>query len=538
MRNVSWNLQPVLAAVLEYFEIVDPIAQNSPEICLVRRLTKKGASAVTLYVTPAKLLDPMAGRIQDVLAHLGRTQPIHMVPTSFVLLDMESLPRKLLPRPLRMGKQYSRESDKVDDELSAECGKFVISRPLFPGWSVDLAALPLSINAPKASGGPTTTTTTDVIRKIWNDVLQEEEYFDDEIDFFEAGGSSLLAGKLVAAIRKETGAILSAAAVFSHRTIKSMAELVHAPTTRRAAAATSKKNLPAASSTGVAVRSPENGWFVRFVQLLPLAVIYPIKRIVSWTFFVCLWLYFQEAGLFNRFQGLIVSVAIIKLATQIIMPLIAILAKRAIIGKYKAGKYEPWSSMYLRWWVVDQILDTCGRGIFLYNNASLAFYYRMLGASIGVGAIVSKDAIIREYDLIKIGAGAAIDSALVRAFAVDKGGFVLRPITVGEGACIGPKCIVAPGTSVAPHACMGPLSSSYEAEDADPSYRRCCSPIFPSPECWRRYVIGWPCLLVVKLSGLVPILYLLFRFVHDVQIANGPGEHLLVVLCFAYVDER
>jgi len=525
VRNVAWNLQPVLTAVLDYFKIVDPLAKSSPELCLVRRLSKKGVSTLTLYVTPANLLNGSKS-IEDVLAHLKLKHPLHMVPSTVVALDLESFPLKLLPRPLRLDKQYSRESDKSDDDFSAERGKVVTSWSLPSGHSIDLDALAGSTNTSKSLSGATTSTSTDIIRRIWNYVLdEEEEYFNDEADFFESGGSSLLAGKLVAAIRKETGAILSAAAVFSHRTIKSMAELVEAPTTRRSAAP-SKKAVQPTVGTSDAARSPENTFNARFLQLIPLAVIYPVKRIVSWTSFVCLWLYFQQVNAFNRFQGLIVSVAVIKFATQIIMPLVAVGAKRAIIGKYKAGKFEPWSSMYLRWWLVDQIMFICGRGIFLYDNASLAFYYRMLGARIGVGAIISKDAVLREYDLITIGAGAAIDTALVRAFAVDDGGFILKPIAVGDGACIGPKSIVAPGTSVAAHACMGPLSSSYEAEDTDSSYRRYCTPTFPSPTCWRRYVIGWPCLMVVKLSGLIPILYLLYQFVHDVKISNGPGKHI------------
>ena len=520
---MNWNLQPVLAAVLQLFKITDPISESSPEICLVRRLSKKGVSTLTLYITPTKLLNNSFGT-PELLAHLEQAQPYHTVPSSIVMLDLESFPRKFLPRPLRLSKQYSRDDEEVDDH-NAEHGKCVISRPLSDGLSVDVDAFAVSAKAPKVSNSAKSNTTTDVVRKIWNEILDDEEYFNDEADFFESGGSSLLAGKLVAAIRKETGAILSAAAVFSHRTIKSMAELVEAPTTRRSAAP-SKRAVQPTVGTSDAARSPENTFNARFLQLIPLAVIYPVKRIVSWTSFVCLWLYFQQVNAFNRFQGLIVSVAVIKFATQIIMPLVAVGAKRAIIGKYKAGKFEPWSSMYLRWWLVDQIMFICGRGIFLYDNASLAFYYRMLGARIGVGAIISKDAVLREYDLITIGAGAAIDTALVRAFAVDDGGFILKPIAVGDGACIGPKSIVAPGTSVAAHACMGPLSSSYEAEDTDSSYRRYCTPTFPSPTCWRRYVIGWPCLMVVKLSGLIPILYLLYQFVHDVKISNGPGKHI------------
>ena len=527
MKNVNWNLQPALAAVLKFFKIDNPLSKSSPEICLVRRLSKKGVSTLTLYITPTKLLNNSFG-IRELLAHLEESQPSHTVPSSIVLLDLEFFPRKLLPTKVP-SRPYSRTDEEVDDH-NAECGKSVISRPLSNGWSIDVDAFATSAKASKDSNSAKPKTTTDVIRKVWNEILDDEEYFNDEADFFEAGGSSLLAGKLVAAIRKETGAVLSAAAVFSHRTINSMAELVEAPTTRKVAPVQPKKAVqPAATSCGVFARSPEDTFCAKFVQLLPLAVIYPIKRIVSWTFFVYLWLFFQQVKLFNRFQGLIVSIIVVKCVNQVVLPLFAAFAKYLIIGRYRAGKFEAWSSMYLRWWLVDQIIDICGRGIFVHNNASLTFYYRMLGAKIGVGAIISSDAKFREYDLLNIGAGAIIDPSFVRAFAVDDGGFILKPISVGEGACIGPKSIVAPGTSVAAYACMGPLSSSYESEDTDPSYRRYCTQSFPSSTCWRRYIIGWPCLLVVKLSGLVPILCLLYQFVHIVQKADGPGKYSFAV---------
>ena len=34
-----------------------------------------------------------------------------------------------------------------------------------------------------------------------------------------------------------------------------------------------------------------------------------------------------------------------------------ILAKWVIIGRYKPGRYPLWGSMYLRWWLVEQVTN-------------------------------------------------------------------------------------------------------------------------------------------------------------------------------------
>ena len=47
---------------------------------------------------------------------------------------------------------------------------------------------------------------------------------------------------------------------------------------------------------------------------------------------------------------------------------------------------------YLRWWLVDQLLALCGRGVFRATPALLRVYYRLLGARIGRGAIIDRRA--------------------------------------------------------------------------------------------------------------------------------------------------
>ena len=57
-------------------------------------------------------------------------------------------------------------------------------------------------------------------------MLDSEAPISVEADFFEVGGNSLMAGKLIAAMRKQLKVPLSVAVIFSHRTVADMATLI------------------------------------------------------------------------------------------------------------------------------------------------------------------------------------------------------------------------------------------------------------------------------------------------------------------------
>ena len=35
-----------------------------------------------------------------------------------------------------------------------------------------------------------------------------------------------------------------------------------------------------------------------------------------------------------------------------------------VVGRYKAGRYPLWGTMYLKWWIVEQIINIMGKGFF------------------------------------------------------------------------------------------------------------------------------------------------------------------------------
>lgn len=164
----------------------------------------------------------------------------------------------------------------------------------------------------------------------------------------------------------------------------------------------------------------------------------------------------------HRFLSFVVSLIIFHICWIVFMPLVFVGIKWGVMGKYKAGRYPIWGPTYLRWWFVDVCRNVIGRGIYGSTEFTLNWYYRVLGAQIDKGARISIACDIAEYDLVKIGEGAAIDDGTLRGFALDNGCMLLGPVSVGNHASIGLKCIVAPNTAVPDHCHLGPQASSYE----------------------------------------------------------------------------
>jgi hypothetical protein len=42
-------------------------------------------------------------------------------------------------------------------------------------------------------------------------------------------------------------------------------------------------------------------------------------------------------------------------------PLLGVLAKWLLIGRYRAGRYPLWGAMYLKWWLVEQLVNILGK---------------------------------------------------------------------------------------------------------------------------------------------------------------------------------
>ena len=101
------------------------------------------------------------------------------------------------------------------------------------------------------------------------------------------------------------------------------------------------------------------------------------------------------------------------------------------------------------------------------------WYYRMLGAKIGKGAIIEQGTTLGEYDLLKIGDNVHLDRCICRPFAAERNtSMYLGSIIIGARSSVGLKSHVTAGSILPEDTFIGANSSSYEMDDGDNADRR------------------------------------------------------------------
>ncbi|KAG8630866.1 hypothetical protein KVT40_000006 [Elsinoe batatas] len=338
-------------------------------------------------------------------------------------------------------------------------------------------------------------------------------------DFFEMGGDSLRAGRLLSELRRESKTRIPVDLLFTCGQISAIAKYIEKAT----GAGDGKEPVlirKADSQPVIKRRCSSTNPFLLLVQLIPIVLVYPMKRALTWTIFMYLLAESQfwptTPYLAGRIFNLIVSMAIGRMVTFLIAPLLAIFSKWILIGRYREGLYPMWGLYHTRWWLVQKIIAISGKGHFGMSNPGLVLYYCLLGAKIGKNVTIAKAATLGEYDLLEIGDGASLDKCIFRAFAAEKDtAMYLARTTIGNNASVGVNSIVAPGTKVPHSVCIGPNSSSWETQDADESNRDLLASKVPAANFFLDLIISYPLLAFVNLvrsgpwiGGLVPIVML------------------------------
>jgi len=245
------------------------------------------------------------------------------------------------------------------------------------------------------------------------------------------------------------------------------------------------------------------------IQLLPIALIYPMKRALTWTVFMYFLTFTQHwytnESVPGRLFDLVISMAVARLITKVVAPLIAVAFKWTVIGTYKEGVYPMWSSYHTKWWICQKVIAIAGMGVYGSFNTTRVLYYRCLGARIGRNVSINKGATLGEYDLITIEDGTVLERCIVRPFAAERNtSMYLGKIHIAANASIGLGSVVAAGTNLPANACIGPNSSSWEAADADESNRDLTSSKIPGAHWALSILVGLPLQIVTTFIGALP----------------------------------
>ncbi|CAK4031821.1 related to coenzyme a synthetase [Lecanosticta acicola] len=396
---------------------------------------------------------------------------------------------------------------------------------------VDEIELEKKLDSRSASSGvsgdltPTEATVTEVFAQVLSMPAGD---LSGSSDFFELGGDSMRAGRLLNALRKEYPLRLPINVLFTNSKVSLLAQLIDEKLHRDQTSQPDPKLVSQEPDflPGLEKACSSTNPIVMLLQLMPLVFIYPMKRALTWTIFMYMlqettnWPMF--AAIPGRLFDLVISMTVGGICTRIVAPLFAIAFKWLVIGRYKQGLYPMWGSYHTRWWLVQKTVAICTMGVFGWTNWSRTLYYRLLGMKIGKNASIQKGTTFGEWDLITIEDNAVLERCIVRPFAAERNtSMYLGRIRIGNNASVGLSSIVAAGTDVPANACIGPNSSSWEVKDsADESNRDLGASKIPAAHWALNLFIGVPTKALVKFIGMVPWLACLVALVRQHPVSN------------------
>ncbi|POR37392.1 Putative peroxisomal-coenzyme A synthetase-like protein [Tolypocladium paradoxum] len=322
-----------------------------------------------------------------------------------------------------------------------------------------------------------------------------------DVDFFRLGGDSLRAGRLMSSLRSMFSVQLPINIVFNQGTVRAISSHID-KVAQMGPVKGGEDKVEGCTRTNSSTNS-----LLMALQLVPLAIVYPLRRAFQWTVCIVALSYTQKWPTSNSVPGRLVNVTLSimfsRLVIRFVAPLVGIAAKWLIIGRYREGLYPMWGCYHTRWWMVQKIVSICGKGFFNMSESTRRVYCRLMGAKIGRNVKLTGVA-LGEWDLLDIRDGAALSGCVCRPFAVEGNTTMyLGKIVIGKNCSIGMSSIVAAGSEVPANTCIGPNSSSWEMEDADEANRDLSPSRGPKPH-WLL-----TCLLTVPLSLVAWVLSLL-----------------------------
>lgn len=324
----------------------------------------------------------------------------------------ETMPAALVPRICVMEELPVRTSGKVD--------KKALPWPL-PGVGVEAAGL---------------TQTEQWLAQLWVETLGVS-VSDENADFFSLGGTSLAAATLVGRIRERYPTV-AVRDLYDHPRLGSLAEHIGGVEERPSAA-------PKRTVRKV-------GMGTRVVQTL---IQIPVMTLAATSWLTWLLLGSNVANALGVDWALttpwwLVAVMVVLFATPIGRIPIGGIGARLITAGIKPGDYPRGGSTHLRIWAAERWADASGSrsiaGATWVNN-----YARLLGVKIGRG--VDLHSLPPVTGLLKLGDHAAIEPEVdLSGYWLDGDVLHVGAINVGEGARVGARSTLLPGTNVGKYA--------------------------------------------------------------------------------------
>jgi non-ribosomal peptide synthetase-like protein len=298
--------------------------------------------------------------------------------------------------------------------------------PMATSGKVDRAALPWPLaSAPDPNDAPLSGTPAWLAER-WAEQLGPLA-FTAEADFFELGGTSVAAAKLISLLRRRFPSV-AVADVYEHRRLGQLAQ-------RLDALGEARREVPDHQAVGA-----RGGRAAQLAGVLLLLC-----------FTVPAWLegIFAYNNLFGGGPGLAWPILIAGYLIFLSAPgrnLIVAGARRLLLGDLQPGRYPRHSWLACRVWFVDRLAEV------LHVNRVGGTPWaprlaRMLGAEVGAGATLGT--LPSPASLIRIGAGATLEGDVdVHGWWIQGSELVIDRLEIGRGARVGARTILMPGAVI------------------------------------------------------------------------------------------
>jgi len=157
----------------------------------------------------------------------------------------------------------------------------------------------------------------------------------------------------------------------------------------------------------------------------------------------------------------------------LVMGALPVVAKWALIGRWKPQRIRIWSLAYVRFWVVKTLVIANPMARMFVGTPLYGLYLRALGAKVGRGAVIFTPHLPVCTDLLSIGPGAVIrKDSYLNGYRARAGLIETGPVTIGAAAFVGEQTVLDIGTGLGDGAQLGHSSALHAGQ------------VVPAGQCW------------------------------------------------------
>lgn len=328
--------------------------------------------------------------------------------------------------------------------------EIVSAFPLLSSGKVDRKSLPKPKGEVVSKENiPPQTELESTICKIWEDSLQQSSISIDDDFFYDLGGHSLTAAKIVSSLRKMTQIeSISILDLYQNPTIRQLAEKF---------SCTQKQHKNTDEQKPRKNRVANLTYYLCGIgQFFGCLLQYAIG---AWQLLVVVLCYswlnghvdFLSVDTLTTFLLLFLGIPISSLS-------ITILAKWILIGRVKPGVHKLWGWFYLRWWLVERLQRNIFSPRHLIGSPLITLYYRLMGAKIGRNCYIGTANVVA-HDMIDMGDNCSIGfDARILGYVIEDGWLKIGPVTIGNQCFVGARSVISINTVMHDKSCLDDMS--------------------------------------------------------------------------------